>query len=35
MQIYNDYIRMIEDQGVDLLGSQPLQDGAGSVQPAA
>ncbi|MFN3392089.1 MAG: D-galactarate dehydratase, partial [Meiothermus ruber] len=25
MQIYNDYIRMIEAQGVDLLGSQPTE----------
>lgn len=24
-QIYNDYIQMIEDQGVDLLGSQPTE----------
>ena len=25
MRIYNDYIRMIEAQGVDLLGSQPTE----------
>ncbi|WP_299432289.1 UxaA family hydrolase [uncultured Meiothermus sp.] len=25
MQIYHDYIHMIEDQGVDLLGSQPTE----------
>ncbi len=25
MQMYNDYIRMIEAQGVDLLGSQPTE----------